>query len=125
MPVRSQMAGTWPKTISPAVVAVAGSFNPACRWAEAPILTLAADQRAPKSSGSARDDDAQHPEPGMVAEAEREIMNRHAAHWRPYLERGDMMVFGRSSPTTARTASRLSRPMTSRPCMSSPRRTRS
>jgi len=26
--------------------------------------------------------------------AEREIMNRHAAHWRPYLERGDMVVFG-------------------------------
>ena len=23
-------------------------------------------------------------------DAEREIMNRHAAHWRPYLERGDM-----------------------------------
>ena len=21
-------------------------------------------------------------------------MNRHAAHWRPYLERGDMVVFG-------------------------------
>jgi hypothetical protein len=26
MPVRSQMVGTWPKTISPAVVAVAGSL---------------------------------------------------------------------------------------------------
>jgi uncharacterized protein YciI len=26
--------------------------------------------------------------------SEREIMNRHAAHWRPYLERGDMVVFG-------------------------------
>ena len=26
--------------------------------------------------------------------AEREIMNRHAAHWRPYLERGEMVVFG-------------------------------
>jgi uncharacterized protein YciI len=26
--------------------------------------------------------------------AEREIMNRHAAHWRPYIERGDMVVFG-------------------------------
>jgi uncharacterized protein YciI len=26
--------------------------------------------------------------------AEREIMNRHAAHWGPYLERGDMVVFG-------------------------------
>jgi uncharacterized protein len=26
--------------------------------------------------------------------AEREIMSRHAAHWRPYLERGDMVVFG-------------------------------
>src|SRR6202140_4747908 len=25
---------------------------------------------------------------------ERETMNRHAAHWRPYLERGDMVVFG-------------------------------
>jgi uncharacterized protein YciI len=26
--------------------------------------------------------------------AEREIMGRHAAHWGPYLERGDMVVFG-------------------------------
>ena len=26
--------------------------------------------------------------------AEREVMSRHAAHWRPYLERGDMVVFG-------------------------------
>ena len=25
-----------------------------------------------------------------MTDAEREIMNRHAAHWRPYLERGDM-----------------------------------
>jgi uncharacterized protein YciI len=29
-----------------------------------------------------------------LSESEREIMNRHAAHWRPYLERGDMVVFG-------------------------------
>ena len=29
-----------------------------------------------------------------MTDAEREIMNRHAAHWRPYLERGDMVVFG-------------------------------
>jgi hypothetical protein len=29
-----------------------------------------------------------------MTEPEREIMNRHAAHWRPYLERGDMVVFG-------------------------------
>jgi hypothetical protein len=29
-----------------------------------------------------------------ITDAEREIMNRHAAHWRPYLERGDMVVFG-------------------------------
>src|SRR5271168_5061549 len=26
--------------------------------------------------------------------SEREIMHRHAAHWRPYLERGDIVVFG-------------------------------
>ena len=26
--------------------------------------------------------------------SEREIMNRHAAHWAPYLERGEMVVFG-------------------------------
>lgn len=26
--------------------------------------------------------------------AEREIMGRHASHWAPYLERGDMVVFG-------------------------------
>ena len=29
-----------------------------------------------------------------LTESEREIMGRHAAHWRPYLERGDMVVFG-------------------------------
>jgi uncharacterized protein len=29
-----------------------------------------------------------------LTEDEREVMNRHAAHWRPYLERGDMVVFG-------------------------------
>ena len=26
--------------------------------------------------------------------AEREITGRHAAHWRPYLDRGGMVVFG-------------------------------
>ena len=26
--------------------------------------------------------------------SELEIMSRHAAHWRPYAERGDMVVFG-------------------------------
>ena len=29
-----------------------------------------------------------------MTDAEREIMNRHAAYWRPYLERGDLVVFG-------------------------------
>ena len=29
-----------------------------------------------------------------MTDAERAVMNRHAAHWRPYLERGDMVVFG-------------------------------
>ena len=29
-----------------------------------------------------------------LTESEREIMNRHAAHWRPYLERGDIVAFG-------------------------------
>jgi uncharacterized protein YciI len=29
-----------------------------------------------------------------LTDSEREIMDRHAAHWRPYLERGDMVVFG-------------------------------
>src|SRR5947209_16258198 len=29
-----------------------------------------------------------------MTDAEREIMGKHAAHWRPYLERGDMVVFG-------------------------------
>jgi uncharacterized protein YciI len=29
-----------------------------------------------------------------MTDDEREIMNRHAAHWQPYLERGDMVVFG-------------------------------
>jgi uncharacterized protein YciI len=29
-----------------------------------------------------------------MTESERAIMGRHAAHWTPYLERGDMVVFG-------------------------------
>jgi len=29
-----------------------------------------------------------------MTDSEREIMNRHAAHWQPYLERGEMVVFG-------------------------------
>jgi len=29
-----------------------------------------------------------------LTESERAIMGRHAAHWTPYLERGDMVVFG-------------------------------
>jgi uncharacterized protein YciI len=29
-----------------------------------------------------------------LTDSEREIMGRHAAHWQPYLERGDMVVFG-------------------------------
>jgi len=29
-----------------------------------------------------------------LTESERAIMGRHAAHWSPYLERGDMVVFG-------------------------------
>ena len=29
-----------------------------------------------------------------LTESERAIMESHAAHWRPYLERGDMVVFG-------------------------------
>ena len=29
-----------------------------------------------------------------LTDSERAIMGRHAAHWRPYLERGDMVVFG-------------------------------
>jgi hypothetical protein len=29
-----------------------------------------------------------------LTESEREIMSSHAAHWRPYLDRGDMVVFG-------------------------------
>ena len=29
-----------------------------------------------------------------ITDAEREIMDRHRVHWRPYLERGDMVVFG-------------------------------
>jgi uncharacterized protein YciI len=37
------------------------------------------------------------PRPGFaqtLTDAEREIMGRHAAHWQPYVERGDMVVFG-------------------------------
>jgi uncharacterized protein YciI len=29
-----------------------------------------------------------------LTESERAIMGRHAEHWRPYLDRGDMVVFG-------------------------------
>lgn len=29
-----------------------------------------------------------------LSDSEREIMGRHAAHWEPYLSRGDMVVFG-------------------------------
>jgi uncharacterized protein YciI len=29
-----------------------------------------------------------------MTDSEREVMIRHAAHWRPYLDRGDMVVFG-------------------------------
>jgi uncharacterized protein len=29
-----------------------------------------------------------------LTDAEREIMGRHAAHWQPYLHRGDMVAFG-------------------------------
>ena len=29
-----------------------------------------------------------------LTESERAIMHNHAIHWRPYLERGDMVVFG-------------------------------
>ena len=29
-----------------------------------------------------------------ITDAEREIMDSHAAHWHPYLERGEMVVFG-------------------------------
>jgi uncharacterized protein len=37
------------------------------------------------------------PRPDFAAtltDSERAIMGSHAAHWRPYLERGDMVVFG-------------------------------
>ncbi len=29
-----------------------------------------------------------------LTDSERAIMNSHATHWLPYLERGDMVVFG-------------------------------
>ena len=29
-----------------------------------------------------------------LTDSERETMNRHAEHWGPYLDRGDMVVFG-------------------------------
>jgi uncharacterized protein YciI len=29
-----------------------------------------------------------------LTDEEREIMSSHAAHWSPYVERGDMVVFG-------------------------------
>ena len=35
-----------------------------------------------------------------MSEAEREIMGRHAAHWQPYVESGQMVVFGPVLDTT-------------------------
>ena len=29
-----------------------------------------------------------------LTDSEREIMGRHAAHWKPYVDRGEMVVFG-------------------------------
>jgi uncharacterized protein len=29
-----------------------------------------------------------------ITDAEREIMGRHAAHWKPYVDSGQMVVFG-------------------------------
>ena len=29
-----------------------------------------------------------------MTDPEREIMNRHAAHWQPYVDRGELVVFG-------------------------------
>lgn len=29
-----------------------------------------------------------------LTDSEREIMGQHAAHWRPYLEAGEMLAFG-------------------------------
>ena len=29
-----------------------------------------------------------------MSEEEREVMGRHAAHWQPYIESGQMVVFG-------------------------------
>src|SRR5437588_11079478 len=29
-----------------------------------------------------------------LTDAEREVMARHGAHWRPYLERGEIVAFG-------------------------------
>ena len=29
-----------------------------------------------------------------LTDAEREVLTRHGAYWRPYLERGDMVAFG-------------------------------
>ena len=31
-----------------------------------------------------------------LTEAEREIMSSHAAHWRPYVRRGEMVYWGPS-----------------------------
>jgi hypothetical protein len=39
-----------------------------------------------------------------LTHSERAIMNSHAAHWRPYLERGDMIVFGPVRPAAGHAA---------------------
>lgn len=35
-----------------------------------------------------------------MTEEEREIMNRHAAYWKPYLDSGQMVIFGPVSDDT-------------------------
>ena len=37
-----------------------------------------------------------------MSEEEREVMGRHAAHWQPYIESGQMVIFG---PVLDRTGS--------------------
>ena len=55
-----------------------------------------------------------------MTDAEREIMNRHAAHWRPYLERGDMVVFGPILTEDDSYGLAVVETMTSRPCCQRP-----
>jgi hypothetical protein len=55
-----------------------------------------------------------------MSDEEREIMARHAAHWRPWIESGQMVIFGPVLDGTGSWALAWWRPTTKRSCGPSP-----